>query len=385
MSELASESSAQRGLPAADHEELRELQGSLRRFLSEKAPVASVRQWMDADTGHDPAVWAQMADQLGLPGIAVPEEFGGQGFGAVEQAVVLEELGRVLAGAPFLASAAFAGQALVMSDDAEARQRWLPGIADGSLTATVAVREDTCGWDGESLSTVAEPAAEGFTLTGTKTLVINGEIADLLLVAARAPDGPALFAVVPGDGVTQTRLAVLDPTRRLARVELAAAPAHRIAAPAGHLRAVLDCALVAVAAEQVGGAQACLDMAVEYAKVRVQFGRPIGSFQAIKHKCADMLLQLEAGRSALQHATAVVADGVGGHELSSAAAACAAWCGPAFTHIAKETIQVHGGIGYTWEHDAHLYLKRAKSSELLFGSPTEHRARLAGLVGIGAA
>jgi alkylation response protein AidB-like acyl-CoA dehydrogenase len=167
-------------------------------------------------------------------------------------------------------------------------------------------------------------------------------------------------------------------------VELVGVPARRVAAPAGHLREVLDLAVVAVAAEQVGGAQACLDLAVEYAKIRVQFGRPIGSFQAIKHKCADMLLELEAARSALHHATALAADrdGTDPGELAAAAAVCGAWCGAAAVHVAKETIQIHGGIGYTWEHDAHLYLKRAKSSQLLFGAPAAHRARLADLVGI---
>jgi alkylation response protein AidB-like acyl-CoA dehydrogenase len=225
-----------------------------------------------------------------------------------------------------------------------------------------------------------------FTLRGTKILVIDGENADLLLVAARGPQGPTLFAVdaaAAPAGLSRTRHDALDPTRRLARVDLAGVPARRLVAPEGHLRTVLDLAIIAVASEQVGGAQACLDLSVEYAKVRVQFGRPIGTFQAIKHKCADMLLKLEAARSALYHAATLAAEpAVDPAELAAAAAVCGAWCGETAVHVAKETIQIHGGIGYTWEHDAHLYLKRAKSSELLFGTPTAHRARLADLVGM---
>lgn len=223
-------------------------------------------------------------------------------------------------------------------------------------------------------------------MSGTKMFVIDGHSADLLLVAARADTGPALFAVAgAATGVTRTRMETLDPTRRLARVDLAGAAALRIGPEGdatGYLRTVLDLAAVALAAEQVGGAQACLDAAVEYAKVRVQFGRPIGSFQAVKHKCADMLLKVEAARSAAYHALSVAAGRTG--ELPVSAALAAAYCADAFTHAAKENIQIHGGIGYTWEHDAHLHLKRAKSSEQLFGSPATHRGRLADLVGISA-
>jgi alkylation response protein AidB-like acyl-CoA dehydrogenase len=368
-------------------DEQEELRTAVRRFLADKAPSDAVRRVMDTEEGHDPAVWAQMAGQLGLPGIALPEEHGGLGFGAVELGIVLEELGRALSPEPFLATVALAGRALATSTDEDLKRRWLPGIVDGTATAALAVREDGGGWDLDGVRTVAEAAGDEHVLTGTKTFVIHGEAADLLLVVARTADGPALFAVDAAAGplgLTRTRLAVLDPTRRLARVELVGVPARRVAAPAGHLREVLDLAVVAVAAEQVGGAQACLDLAVEYAKIRVQFGRPIGSFQAIKHKCADMLLELEAARSALHHATALAADrdGTDPGELAAAAAVCGAWCGAAAVHVAKETIQIHGGIGYTWEHDAHLYLKRAKSSQLLFGAPAAHRARLADLVGI---
>ncbi|WP_030616798.1 acyl-CoA dehydrogenase family protein [Streptomyces fulvoviolaceus] len=365
-------------------DEQEELRATLRRFLTEKAPSAAVRRWMESDDGHDPALWRQMAGQLGLHGLALPEEYGGFGGGPVELGIVLEELGRVLLPSPYFATVALAGQALAASGDGTAKARWLPAIADGSLTATLAMAEANGSWRPEDMGAAATRDDGGWTVSGTKMFVVDGHTADLLLVTARDDTGLGLFAV-DGDasGVTRTRLETLDPTRRLARIDLDRAVAVRVG-PDGdasaYLRTVLDLAAVALAAEQVGGAQACLDAAVEYAKVRVQFGRPIGSFQAVKHKCADMLLQVEAARSAAYHAMSVAAEGSG--ELPVSAALAAAYCSAAFTHAAKENIQIHGGIGYTWEHDAHLYLKRAKSSEQLFGSPATHRARLADLVGI---
>lgn len=346
--------------------EQEELRASVRRFLADKV---SVRDWMDSEEGHDPALWRQMAEQLGLQGIALPEEYGGSGGGPVELAIVLEEMGRVLLPSPFFATVALAGQAVAVSGDDAAKSRWLPGIADGSLTATLAIAEESGSWRPEDLATTA---GDG-TVSGTKMFVVDGHTADLLLVVART----GLFAVEGNAaGVTRTRLDTLDPTRRLARIDLDSAPAVRVGGE--FPRKALELAVVALAAEQVGGAQACLDAAVEYAKIRVQFDRPIGSFQAIKHKCADMLLAVEGARSAAHHAASVTDSA----ELPVAAALAAAYCSVAFTHVAKENIQIHGGIGYTWEHDAHLYLKRAKSSEQLFGAPAAHRVRLADLVGI---
>ncbi|MET7680479.1 acyl-CoA dehydrogenase family protein [Streptomyces sp. NPDC005423] len=365
-------------------EEQDELRAILRRFLSEKSPSAAVRRWSESEEGHDPALWRQMAGQLGLQGMALPTEYGGAGCGPVELGVVVQELGRSLLPSPYFATVALAGQALTVSGDGTAKARWLPAIADGSLTATLALAEESGSWRPEDVTAAAHRGAGGWTLSGTKMFVIDGDSAGLLLVVARADTGPALFAVEGGaPGVTRARLDALDPTRRLARIDLDGAPARRIG-PDGdasaYLRAVTDLALVALAAEQVGGAQACLDAAVGYAGIRVQFGRPIGSFQAIKHKCADMLLEVESARSAAYHAASVAAREPAA--LSAPAALAAAYCSDAFTHAAKENLQIHGGIGYTWEHDAHLYLKRAKSSEHLFGAPVTHRARLAELTGI---
>ncbi|MFF0011518.1 acyl-CoA dehydrogenase family protein [Streptomyces sp. NPDC005374] len=361
-----------------------ELRSTLRRFLTDKAPSGEVRRWTESEEGHDPAVWRQMAGQLGLQGLALPEEYGGSGGGPVELGVVLEELGRSLLPSPYFATVALAGQALAASGDETARARWLPAIADGSLTATLALAEESGSWRTEDVEASAVRDPGGWTLSGTKMFVIDGHTADLLLVVAGDGTGPALFAVDgTASGVTRIRLDTLDPTRRLARIDLDGAPALRVG-PDGDaslfLRTVTDLAVVALAAEQVGGAQACLDAAVAYAKTRVQFGRPIGSFQAIKHKCADMLLEVEGARSAAYHALDVAAENPAG--LSVPAAIAAAYCAEAFSHTAKQNIQIHGGIGCTWEHDAHLYLKRAKSSEHLLGSPVAHRARLAALVGI---
>jgi alkylation response protein AidB-like acyl-CoA dehydrogenase len=234
------------------------------------------------------------------------------------------------------------------------------------------------------VAATARPAGGGWAVTGAKLFVIDGDTADLLLVVAHAPDGPGVFAVDRGaPGVESARLDTLDLTRALASVTLGETPAVRVGAgrdAAAWLSEVRDLILAALAAEQLGGATRCLDLAVGYAKVREQFGRPIGSFQAIKHKCANLLLEVECGRSAVYYASEALA----GKEEDAALAAVLAYvhCSQAFTRAAKECIQIHGGIGYTWEHDAHLYLRRAKSSELLFGPPARQRKRLAELAGI---
>jgi alkylation response protein AidB-like acyl-CoA dehydrogenase len=325
-----------------------------------------------------------MAGQLGLPGIVVPTAYGGSGGGPAELGIVLEEMGRALLVALYFATVALAGQALATSGDADAQERWLPRIADGSLTATLAVAKGSGSWDLGEVTAAAEPDGEQWAVSGAKLFVVDGHTADLLLVVARAADGLGVFAVEgQADGVERAKLDTLDLTRDLASVTLRAAPAVRVGADTdteAWLSWVGDLALAALAAEQIGGAARCLELSVEYAKVREQFGRPIGSFQAVKHKCANMLLEVECGRSAVYHASAALAEGQ--PDASIAATLAYAYCSRAFTSAAKECIQIHGGIGYTWEHDAHLYLRRAKSSELLFGPPGRQRARLAELAGI---
>ena len=356
-----------------------ELRTSLRRFFEQKAQPTDVRRLMETDGGYDPAVWQQMAEQLGLQGMAVPEEFGGSGFGFVELVVVLEEMGRALLCAPYFSSVVLAATALLESGDDAAQKDLLPGIADGSTIATLAWVETPDRWDAEAISTRATRTADGYTLEGTKTLVLDGHVASLLLVVAEADGGSSLFAVdADAPGLTRRRLESLDMTRKLASIELSGTPARLVAAE-GSAREVVARTLrlgaVALAAEQVGAAQKCLEMSVDYAKLRVQFGRPIGSFQAIKHKCADMLLEVESARSAAYYAAWAAADA--SPELAVVAPLAKAYCSEAFANAATEMIQIHGGIGFTWEHDAHLYYRRAKSSEQFLGSPAEHRDELA--------
>ena len=289
-----------------EQEELRDL---VRAFLAEKAPSEAVRRWMETDAGYDPELWRQMATQLGLHGLALPERYGGAGYGLSELAVVFEEMGRSLLPAPFFSTIGLAAQTLLASGDDEACGRYLPGIAQGELTATVAVCDENGSWNLADITTSAGRDDGDWRLSGTKMFVIDGQTADVILVVARADDGLGLFAVAGGTpGLATRRLEALDPTRRLARVDLKNCQGRRIGPPGdatAFLRRAIDVANVVLAAEQVGGAQACLDDAVAYAKFRVQFNRPIGSFQAIKHKCADVLLEIESAKAALLYAASL--------------------------------------------------------------------------------
>jgi alkylation response protein AidB-like acyl-CoA dehydrogenase len=356
-------------------EEHQELRRGLRRFLEEKSPSRQVRRLMETEEGYDRAVWSQMAEQLGLQGLTIPEEFGGAGGGPVEQLIVLEEMGRVLLCAPYFATAVLAVNALRASADAAAQRELLPGIASGATIATLAVPEDDGRWSTDRLQTRARRSGDGHVVDGSKSFVLDGAIADLVLVVAQAEEGPTLFAVDGHDRrLTRRSLSTIDMTRKQAALAFDGVPARLVGRPgaAGSVvEQTLQLGIVALAAEQVGGAQRCLDMSVDYAKLRVQFGRPIGSFQAIKHKCADMLLEVESAKSAAYYAAWAAADGSG--ELPLVASLAKAYCSEAYYHVAAENIQVHGGIGFTWEHDAHLYYRRAKSSEMMLGSPTHHR------------
>ncbi len=364
-----------------EQEQLREF---VRSFLDDKSPEAAVREQMDTDQGFDRDVWNQMAEQMGLQALAIPEEYGGQGFGFVELIVVLEEMGRSLLCAPFFSSVVLSANTLLLSGDDEAKNAHLPGIAAGETIAALALTEENGRWDEAGVTARASQAGDGWTIDGTKSFVLDGHTADLLIVAARTPKGVSLFTVDPDSaGVTRTLLSTMDQTRKQAKIEFSATPATLIGSDGegwGVIEKVLDLAAVALAAEQVGGAQKCLDMSVEYAKVRVQFGRPIGSFQAIKHKCADMLLEVESAKSAAYYAGWCAAEM--NDELPQVASLAKSYCSEAYFHAAAENIQIHGGIGFTWEHPAHLYFKRAKSSELLFGDPTYHRELLAQRIGI---
>jgi alkylation response protein AidB-like acyl-CoA dehydrogenase len=365
-------------------EEQEELRSSVRRFLEDKSPMTEVRRLMETSEGYDTAVWKQMGEQLGLQAIAIPEEYGGVGFGYVELTVIFEEMGGALLCAPYFATVALAANALLSSADESAKKDLLPGIASGETIATLALTEDTGRWDLDGITLAATGKDGDWKLDGHKMFVIDGHTADLILVAGRTGKGVSLFAVEStAAGLTRTPLATMDQTRKQARIEFSGTPARLVgeegaAGPA--LSRTLDLAAVALAAEQVGGAQRCLDMAVDYAKTRIQFGRPIGSFQAIKHKCADMLLEVESAKSAAYYAGWAAAED--SEELPVVASLAKSYCSEAYFHAAAENIQIHGGIGFTWEHDAHLYFKRAKSSELLLGDPSYHRELLAQRIGI---
>ena len=365
-------------------EEQEELRNVVKGFLEAKSPESAVREQMETERGYDPEVWKQLAEQLGLPSLTIPEEYGGQGYGYVELVVVLEEMGRYLLCAPYFSTVVLAANTLMQSGDDAAKKAHLPGIASGETIATVAFTEPNGRWDEAGIEMTATAEGDAWTLSGTKSFVLDGHTADLVLVAARTSKGVSIFAV-DGDasGLTRTPLATMDQTRKQAKLDFDGVSATLIGEDGKGwdlLSTVLDLAAVGLAAEQVGGAQACLDASVEYAKVRVQFGRPIGSFQAIKHKCADMLLEVESAKSAAYYAGWCAAEM--NDELPAVASLAKAYCSEAYFHAAAENIQIHGGIGFTWEHPAHLYFKRAKSSELLFGDPTYHRELLAQRIGI---
>ncbi|MEV4747380.1 acyl-CoA dehydrogenase family protein [Streptosporangium sp. NPDC049248] len=368
--------------------EQEELRAGVRRLLTEHASTDRLRAELESEEPYDAGLWKLMAESLGLHAMAIPEEYGGAGYGFREQSVVLEEMGRVLLRSPYLSTVIVAANALLLGDDEELRRDWLPRIAAGDAIASLAHVEADGDWRATRPRVSAVRDGEGWRVTGTKSFVTDGVQADLLLVLASVAGGEegetVLLAVDTREaGVVAEDVPVLDMTRRLATVTFADARGRAVALGARArqvLEATLGIAAAGLACEQVGGAARSLEVAVEYAKVREQFGVPIGSFQAIKFKCADMLLDLEAARSAAYYAAAAVADDA--EDLPVATSVAKAVCSDAYTAITGEMIQVLGGIGYTWEHDAHLYFKRAKASQHLFGDSDLHREQLAVRVGV---
>ena len=370
-------------------EEQEELRQTVRRFLEDKSPSSEVRRLMETTEGYDEGVWKQMAQELGLQSLHIPEAHGGQGFTFVELGIVLEEMGRVLLCAPYFSTVVLAANAIMNAGTDEEQAALLPAIASGETIATLAFTEPNGRWDASGITMEAAKQGDGYVLNGTKMFVIDGHTANQIVVVARSAgtsgeDGISFFTV-DGDasGLTRTPLATMDQTRKQAKLEfsnVAATPLGEPGAGWAALSKTLDQAAAMLANEMVGGLAKVLEMSVEYAKVRVQFGRPIGSFQAIKHKCADMLLEVESGKSAAYYAAWAAAED--NEELPVAASLAKAYCSDAYFHAAAENIQIHGGIGFTWEHDAHLYFKRAKSSEIYLGDATYHRELLAQRIGI---
>ena len=373
-------------------EEQEELRKHAREFLENYSDSQTVRRLMETDSGYDADVWARVGAELGWTALTIPEKYGGYGYSYVELIAVMEEMGRSLFCAPFFSTICLAANALLVAGTEDQKVRYLPALASAESTATLAFTEPNGRWDASGIEMVAAADGDGYVLDGVKTYVIDGSTAQTLVVAARVAgtsgvEGVSLF-VLPADtaGISRRALETMDQTRKQAEIvfDNVHVSADALLGDEGGqwpaLSKTLDLAAVALAAEQVGGAQKCLDTSVEYAKVRVQFGRPIGSFQAIKHKCADMLLEVESGRSAAYYAGWAAAED--NEELPTVAPLAKAYCSDMYFHCAAENIQIHGGIGFTWEHDAHLYFKRAKSTEIFLGDATYHRELLAQRIGL---
>ena len=370
-------------------EEQEELRKSARRLLETASPTKEVRAAMATPRGYDEALWRRIGEELGFTSLVIPEAYGGAGLGFVELAAVMEEMGRALVCAPFFSTVCLATSAIVTGGTEEQKRDLLPGIAAGRTTATLAFAPPSGRWDAPGSGVAFLPCADGFELSGKTSFVIDGHTAALVIVAARSSadaSRTSLF-VVPAEtaGIVRRALPTMDMTRKQAELTLTdvrvpTAALLGVADGDRTLARVLDLAKVALAAEQVGGAERCLDMSVDYAKTRVQFGRPIGSFQAIKHKLADMFVEVESARSASYYAAWTAAHDEA--ELPAAAALAKAFCSDVYFRVAAESIQIHGGVGFTWEHDAHLFFKRAKSSETLFGDAAFHRAIVARQMGL---
>jgi len=347
--------------------EQRDLRDAVRGLLAHTAPDS---------------LWPRLCGEVGVAGLAVPERYGGAGAGPAETGVVMEELGRDLTCSPMLGSAVLAAQALLASGDDDACARLLPALAAGSATAALAWTTRAGRWDPGEVACRAEPSGGGWELSGEAHYVLDGLDAGVLLAAARTPDGTGLFEVEPGqDGVRRTASPALDSSRRLAVVRLTGARGRRVGGDAAAaLSQARDLACLALGAEQVGAARRALDLTVEYALTRVQFGQVIGGFQALRHRLADLHVLVESARS-LCRAAAAEAGGAGSAEgpadLGRRAAAVKVYCSDVLTQTAAEMIQLHGAIGITWEHPAHRYLKRAHGARHLFGPPDQHAAALA--------
>jgi alkylation response protein AidB-like acyl-CoA dehydrogenase len=360
--------------------EQEEFRTVLRRFLEQRSPTTEVRRLMETEQGWDRAAWGKLNQEMGLTAVPIPEEYGGSGFGAVELGIVMEEMGRSLLCAPYFASAVLAATAILNAGSEAQKHALLPGIASGDCIATLASTEDSGTWDASGVAMTATPKEAKFQLDGVKSYVPDGHSADLIVVLARAPgssgESGLSFFTVKGNapGLERRLLKTMDATRKLARLSFKGVEAELLG-EAGKAAApfakTLQLANIALANEMVGGAERLRQDALAYAKLRVQFGRPIASFQTMKHKHADMLCDVELAKSAAYYAAAAAADA--DPDLPALASLAKASAAEAYLQTAIHAIQIHGGIGFTWDNDTHLWFKRAKSSEVLLGDPTYHR------------
>lgn len=355
-----------------------DLQTTVRRLLAEKAPVAAMRTQQEAGQ-YDTDLWNAMAD-MGLHGLAIPEEYNGFGATFEEVSIVCQEMGRYLHYSPYFATVVLAAEAIIQSGDTDAMGRYLPGIAAGTTTASVVIDASQAAGHFDMSALTAMQGTDDYWISGTVDRVLTGNWADLLIVPANTSAGPSLMVVdtASATGLAREDLPTLDATRPLTRVTFDAAPATRVGpagAAADPIRRTLMKAAVAMGAEEIGGAQACLDMATAYARIRETFGRPIGSYQAIKHMCAEMFLSVEIARATNEHASWCLTTNHPGTSFTTASSKTLS--SEAYIQCASRNIQIHGGIGFTWEHDAHLFLRRARSSSQLFGSPAQHLETIA--------
>ena len=377
------------GIGFSEEQEL--LRDTARKFLDSECTTQFVRRMMDTDAAVTDEFWQQLAAN-GWLGIAYSEAEGGSGLGLVDLVVLMEEIGRAVMPGPYPATVLLGGAAIAMAGSPEQRREWLPRIAAGTIKATLALTEPNARWDAAGITATAREARGGVTLTGAKMFVPDAQLADVLVVAARSRDGSTMedgvsLFLVPKDmaGLAIRRLPSVDETRKLCEVTLdnVSVPGsallgelHQGWAPLQH---VVDRAAVALSAEMCGVAQRVLDMTVDYAKLRVAFGKPIGIYQGVKHKCADMLVEIENAKSLTYYAAWAVDEGEADAPLAVSMAKAAA--SDAGRKVCAAGIQLHGGIGMTWEHDLQLYLKRAKADEVMFGDATWRRERIARLMG----
>ncbi|CAJ1586384.1 acyl-CoA dehydrogenase family protein [[Mycobacterium] wendilense] len=362
--------------------EIKALREAVSGLMQKRSSEAQVRELMATDTGLDEGTWADLTD-MGLLGLTIDEQFGGAGAGHVEMSAVCEEMGRALLCGPFFSTAVLTPALLTATGDADEAAQVLPTIADGTSVTALAFAEGTSATLPGELGTTASAAGDQWQLTGEKNYVLDAGAADVLYVLAGTADGPAVFAVSRGAaGFEAVGLTGVDLTRKLHRVRFSGTPARLVGEPgsgAASFAAALETGGVAMLGEQAGGTYHAMQMAVDYARTRFQFGRAIGSFQAVKHMCADMLLEAESAVSAARHVAA--AYDAGDDNRAADLALAQAYCGDAYVTVAATSIQVHGGIGFTWEHPAHLYLRRARTDAQLLGDPAWHRERYLQLKG----
>lgn len=377
-------------------EEQKMIRDTAQAFLAEVSSSNAIRSAMDTEQGFDSQIWQRICEEMYWQAIHIPEEYGGMGLGYVDLVVMLEQMGRYLLCSPFFSTVCLASNALIVAGTDEQKQQYLTQICEGSLTASLAYTSKNGQWDATAVQGIVTAQGDDYVLNGTYRYVLDGHTAQLLIVAARSEgsegeQGISLFAIDSDTpGVKRTWLPTMDQTRKQAEIvfDNVRVSSSQLMGEENNawpqLNKVLQLAAIAIAAEQVGGSQQVLDLTVEYTKERVQFGRPIAGFQAVKHQAADMMLRTEVARSAVYYAACVAEEALSGgllaDELGEAASVAKSYCSEGYFKNAGDALQLHGGVGFTWEYDVHLYFKRAKSSELFLGDAAYHREHVATLL-----